>query len=138
MSTITVRKLQTAEPTLPLGERLVAAGLITPDQLQVALTEQSRRDEPLGRILVRLGLISEGVMRDMLGETLGHESIDLSTVIPDPDALIMVPKDIARRYHLLPINFRQESKSPDPGNGRYVQRRGAGSDGCVARQRYRS
>lgn len=110
MSTITVRKLQTAEPSLPLGERLVAAGLITPDQLQVALTEQSRRDEPLGRILVRLGLISEGVMRDMLGETLGHESIDLSSVIPDPDALIMVPKDIARRYHLLPINFDKNRK----------------------------
>lgn len=110
MSTVTVRKLATAEPSLPLGERLVAAGLITPDQLQVALTEQSRHDEPLGRILVRLGLISEGVMRDMLGETLGHESIDLSSVIPDPDALIMVPKDIARRYHLLPINFDKNRK----------------------------
>ena len=110
MSTITVRKLQSAEPSLPLGERLVAAGLITPDQLQVALTEQSRHDEPLGRILVRLGLISEGVMRDMLGETLGHESIDLATVIPDPDALVMVPKDIARRYHLLPINFDKNRK----------------------------
>lgn len=110
MSTVTVRKLQTAEPSLPLGERLVAAGLITPDQLQVALTEQSRNDEPLGRILVRLGLISEGVMRDVLGESLGQESIDLSTVIPDPDALIMVPKEIARRYHLLPINFDKNRK----------------------------
>ncbi len=110
MSTITVRKLTGAEPSLPLGERLIAAGLITQDQLQVALTEQSRRDEPLGRILVRLGLISEGVMRDMLGESLGHESIDLATVIPDPDALSMVPKDIARRYHLLPINFDKNEK----------------------------
>ena len=110
MSTITVRKLQNVEPTLPLGERLVSAGLITHDQLQVALTEQGRRDEPLGRILVRLGLISEGVMRDMLGESLGHESIDLSAVIPDPDALVMVPGDIARRYHLLPINFDKHRK----------------------------
>ncbi|MDH5500552.1 MAG: GspE/PulE family protein, partial [Gammaproteobacteria bacterium] len=110
MSTITVRKLQTTAPSLPLGERLVAAGLITQDQLQVALTEQTRHDEPLGRILVKLGLISEGVMRDMLGESLGHESIDLSTVIPDPDALKMVPKNIARRYHLLPINFDKNEK----------------------------
>jgi type II secretory ATPase GspE/PulE/Tfp pilus assembly ATPase PilB-like protein len=110
MSTITVRKLQAATPNLPLGERLVAAGLITSDQLQVALTEQTRHDEPLGRILVKLGLISEGVMRDMLGESLGHESIDLATVIPDPDALKMVPKTIARRYHLLPINFDKNEK----------------------------
>ena len=110
MSTITVRRLQPEGASLPLGERLIAAGLITRDQLQVALTEQSRNDEPLGRILVRLGLISEGVMRDTLGESLGHDSIDLATVIPDPDALIMVPKDIARRYHLLPINFDKNRK----------------------------
>ena len=110
MSTITVRRLRPENANLPLGERLITAGLITRDQLQVALTEQSRHDEPLGRILVRLGLISEGVMRDTLGESLGHESIDLATVIPDPDALVMVPKDIARRYHLLPINFDKNSK----------------------------
>lgn len=110
MSTITVRKLQSSEPSLPLGERLIAAGLITDDQLQVALTEQSRSDEPLGRILVRLGLISEGMLRDTLGESLGHESVDLSTVVPDPDALQMIPKNIARRYHMLPINFDKNEK----------------------------
>jgi len=110
MSTITVRKLQTAEPSIPLGERLIQAGLITEDQLQVALTEQARHDEPLGRILVRLGLISEGMLRDILGESLGHESVDLSTVVPDPDALQMMPKNIARRYHMLPINFDKNNK----------------------------
>jgi general secretion pathway protein E/type IV pilus assembly protein PilB len=110
MTTITVRKLTPEEPSLPLGERLIKAGLITEDQLQVALKEQSRKDEPLGRILVKLGLISEGMLRDTLGESLGHDSIDLSTVIPDPDALQMVPKNVARRYSILPINFDKNEK----------------------------
>jgi len=110
MTTVTVRTLQTNEPSMPLGERLIAAGLISEDQLQVALKEQSRHDEPLGRILVKLGLISEGVLRDTLGESLGHDSIDLSTAIPDPDALKMVPKNIARRYSMLPINFDKNEK----------------------------
>ncbi len=110
MTTITVRKLEPAAPSLPLGERLIAAGLITQDQLQVALTEQSRRDEPLGRILVGLGLISESMLRDTLGESLGHDAIDLATAIPDPDALQMVPKNIARRYSMLPINFDKNEK----------------------------
>ncbi len=110
MTTTTVRALQTSEPPLPLGERLIAAGLISEDQLQVALKEQSRHDEPLGRILVNLGLISEGVLRDTLGESLGHDSIDLSSVVPDPDALKMVPKNIARRYSMLPINFDKNEK----------------------------
>ena len=110
MSTTTVRTLKTTEPSLPLGERLIKAGLISEDQLQVALKEQSRNDEPLGRILVNLGLISEGVLRDTLGESLGHDAIDLATAIPDPDALKMVPKNIARRYSMLPINFDKNEK----------------------------
>ncbi len=110
MSTLTVRRLTLSEPTRPLGERLIEAGLISEDQLNVALKEQSRNDEPLGRILVKLGLVSEAVMRDALGESLGQDSIDLSTVIPDPDALLMVPKNIARRYSLLPINFDKNTK----------------------------
>ena len=48
MSTTTVRTLTVTEPSLPLGEKLIAAGLISDDQLQVALKEQSRNDEPLG------------------------------------------------------------------------------------------
>lgn len=110
MSTTTVRKLQVQEPSMPLGKRLIEAGLISEDQLQVALKEQSRNDEPLGRILVNLGLISEGVLRDTLGESLGHDAIDLATAIPDPDALKMVPKNIARRYGILPINFDKNEK----------------------------
>ena len=110
MTTVTVRTIVSDEPAMPLGERLIAEGLISEDQLQVALKEQSRHDEPLGRILVKLGLISEGVLRDTLGETLGHDSIDLSTAIPDPDALKMVPKNIARRYSMLPINFDKNEK----------------------------
>ena len=110
MTTVTIRKLEPSEPGLPLGERLIEAGLITEDQLNVALKEQSRHDEPLGRILVSLGLISEGVLRDTLGESLGHDSIDLASVIPDPDALQMVPKNIARRYSMLPINFDKNEK----------------------------
>ncbi len=110
MTTVTVRTIVSDEPSMPLGERLIAEGLISEDQLQVALKEQSRHDEPLGRILVKLGLISEGVLRDTLGETLGHDSIDLSTAIPDPDALKMVPKNIARRYSMLPINFDKNEK----------------------------
>ncbi|MDJ0793442.1 MAG: GspE/PulE family protein [Woeseiaceae bacterium] len=110
MTTVTVRTIVSDEPSMPLGERLIEAGLISEDQLQVALKEQSRHDEPLGRILVKLGLISEGVLRDTLGESLGHDSIDLSTAIPDPDALKMVPKNIARRYSMLPINFDKNEK----------------------------
>jgi len=100
-----LRAIRDAEPSIPLVERLVVAGLISERQLQAALKERSRRDRPLGQILVDLGMISEGILRETLGELLGRDSIDLRNAIPDPDALRMLSKNIARRHSVLPVNF---------------------------------
>ena len=92
-------------PRKQLGEFLVEKGLINRDQLRVALTEQKQKNERLGKILVRLGLVSESVVRDVLAEMLRVESIDLSRVVPDSDAVALLPEDIARRFRLLPIAY---------------------------------
>jgi len=88
-----------------LGEVLVQQGLITPDQLRIALTEQRTQRMPLGRLLVRLGFVTEGVIRDIMAQTIGHESIDLSQVVVDAEALRLVPQEFARRHHVLPIAY---------------------------------
>ncbi|MGB5624419.1 MAG: ATPase, T2SS/T4P/T4SS family, partial [Woeseiaceae bacterium] len=90
---------------MSLVQRLLAAGLISEDQLQIALREKQSHDEPLGRTLVRLGMLSEGVLRDTLGELLGEGSIDLRAVVPDRHALAMVPKNVAHRHSVVPIDF---------------------------------
>jgi len=89
-----------------LGERLIEDGIISPDQLRIALTEQAEGGEPLGRILIRLGFVSEAVMREQLGEALGQESIDLASAVPDREALDLLPKELARRYGIVPISYR--------------------------------
>ena len=91
-----------------LGDLLIDKGLISQDQLRIALIEQKKQNQPLGKILVQIGFISEGVMRDVLGDQLGQESVDLTKVVPDSAAIKLVPKDHARRYHLLPITFDPE------------------------------
>ena len=91
-----------------LGERLVEAGIVSPDQLRIALTEQQEAHEPLGRILVRLGFVTEAVMREQLGQALGQESIALASVVPDPQALALVPKTLAQRYNILPVSCRED------------------------------
>jgi len=93
-----------------LGERLIDAGIISADQLRIALTEQKHEGEPLGRILIRLGFVTEEVMRQQLGEALGQESIDLKYAIPDNEALELVPKDMARRYCIVPISYRAQEQ----------------------------
>ena len=88
----------------PLGRMLVDKGVISDDQLRIALQEQSKSHQPLGRLLVRLGFLSEATIRDVLSENLGQASVDLTAVIIDPAALTLIPKDVARRYQLLPLS----------------------------------
>ena len=92
-------------PRKQLGEFLVEKGLITQDQLRVALTEQKQSNERIGKVIARLGLVSESVVRDMLAEMLRVESIDLSRVVPDAAAVALLPEEIARRFRVLPVAF---------------------------------
>jgi len=95
---------------LRLGELMVQQSLITQDQLRIALMEQQQNNIPLGRQLVRLGFVTEAMVRDLVAHTIGQESIDLTSVVADSDALKLVPEDFARRYHLLPVAFEDISK----------------------------
>jgi type II secretory ATPase GspE/PulE/Tfp pilus assembly ATPase PilB-like protein len=96
---------------LRLGELMIQQGLISQDQLRIALIEQEQNNIPLGRQLVRLGFVSENMVRDLVAHTIGQESIDLATVVADVDALSMVPEDFSRRYHLLPVAYEDATKT---------------------------
>jgi type II secretory ATPase GspE/PulE/Tfp pilus assembly ATPase PilB-like protein len=105
----------------PIGHLLISKGVISEDQLRIATQEQSKSPQPLGRLLVRLGFLSEATIRDVLSENLGQESVDLSNVIVDPAAITLIPKEIARRYILLPLSADSVNKSltiaiADPDN----------------------
>ena len=94
---------------LRLGELLVQQGLITQDQLRIALTEQAtHKNVPIGRLMVRLGFVTESVIRDIMARTIGQESIDLNQVLVDAEALRLVPQEFARRQRLLPIAFNAD------------------------------
>src|SRR6476469_5290297 len=93
---------------LRLGELVVQQGLITPDQLGIALAEQKQNNIPIGRPLVRLGFITEAAIRDIMARTVGQESIDLAQVVADPEALQLIPQVFARRHRLLPRAYDAE------------------------------
>lgn len=96
-----------------LGEMLKKQHIITEDQLQITLTEQKTnpKHEPLGKILIHLGFVSEAVIRDLMSQSLGLSRIDLSQLVVDEEAIRLVPKDLAYRYTLLPINFDKTTKT---------------------------
>ena len=88
-----------------LGEILIDDGVITKDQLNIALTEQKKVDLPLGKLLVNLGFATEAIMRSALGEALEQESVDLRNVVPDPEAIKMVDSETARKHKVIPLNY---------------------------------
>lgn len=112
---------KTDSPPQQLGQILLGKGVISDDQLRIALQEQGKTHQPLGRLLVRLGFLSEATIRDVLSENLGQESVDLSTVLIDSAALKLIPKDVARRYQLLPLSVDNTGRTltlavSDPDN----------------------
>ncbi len=96
---------------LRLGELLVQQGLITTDQLRIGLTEQKSNNTPIGRQLVRLGFVTEAAIRDAMARTIGQESIDLSQVVADAEALRLVPQEFARRHRVLPIAWDADERA---------------------------
>ncbi|GAB1231763.1 GspE/PulE family protein [Ferrigenium sp. UT4] len=105
----------------PIGQLLIAKGVISEDQLRIATQEQSKSPQPLGRLLVRLGFLSEATIRDVLSENLGQETVDLATVIVDSAAVTLIPKEVARRYQLVPLSVDGLNKNltiaiADPDN----------------------
>ncbi len=91
-----------------LGQVLIAKGILSEDQLRIALLEQMKSNQPVGKLLVSLGFVTEATLRDALSESLGKQSIDLSNAIIDPSALALVPRELAKRHHLLPLDFDEE------------------------------
>ncbi len=90
---------------LPIGERLVEKGLISKDQLDIALKtqKQSTDRKMIGAILVELGFITESALGEVLTESTGIEQFDPKSSLIDPQLIKQVPKDVAARFKAVPI-----------------------------------
>ena len=94
-----------------LGELLVDEGLVTPQQLEVALAEQKRADNSkrIGEILVGLRFLSEPNLLRMLSQQLDCPIIDLAQRAARPVRAGDHPSEFAMRHHLVPIRRNDET-----------------------------
>ena len=94
-----------------LGEALLQAGLLRPQQLHEALRYQAIQPEhlPLGEVLIQLGLITPAQMRQVLAHWMGIPTVDLSRFAPEPEALTRVHALIATREGALPLMVRGDT-----------------------------
>lgn len=90
-----------------MGDRMVAMGLITEDQLNVAIQEKKISGKMLGEIMVELGFIDEDQLTAFLAESSGFELFDPKHTIVDGDALAMLEKSVATKHSILPISVSE-------------------------------
>jgi len=92
--------------TFRLGDLLKTKGLISEKQIKISLLHQKVTGDLLGDIFVRLGFITSKELGQTLAEQFGMEFIDLSEYPVSDDALRLIPKDIAEREELIPIEVQ--------------------------------
>lgn len=85
-----------------LGDLLLEAGAITEAQLNHALENKSR-DEKLGDFLIKENILTEQQLIEVLEFQLGIPHISLNQFPIDPELLQLVPAELAKRAHLIPI-----------------------------------
>jgi type IV pilus assembly protein PilB len=90
---------------LPLGTMLVQKGVLTPEQLEAALTEREETNQRLGEILVGRQWLTRTQLAQALAEQHGLDYLDLARTEIDASAAYLLPKKLARRYAALPVQL---------------------------------
>ena len=84
-----------------LGDLLIQQGLLTEDQLKIALDEQKRTGRKLGRVFVESGYVTEEGISQALARQLRIPFIDLKNFTPKPDLIKLLPEAPARRFRAM-------------------------------------
>ncbi len=87
-----------------LGELLVRENLISVQQLRKAQEDQQRNGTRIGTALIKTGAIEESKLTDFLSKQYGVPAINLKDFDIDPDIIKLVPKDVAEKHLVIPVN----------------------------------
>ena len=93
---------------LPLGALLVREGLITHEQLELALIDQQGTGLRLGELLVQWGWVESGAISRALAEQYEMEFFDLDAAELDPEAVDRLPAREARARNAIPVRFLED------------------------------
>lgn len=91
-----------------LGRLAVEAGLITDQQLALAIYEQEKSGKLLPDLLQELYGLGAETVQYLQAEDAGIERVDLLRVRVDQEALRKVPSKFALEHRLLPISLSQD------------------------------
>lgn len=86
-----------------LKKALVDEGLVTKEQLTMAAIKAQQEDETLGKVLIKLGFVTEEQLVKFIGDKMDIPYVDIKNYAIDRKVLELIPEKIARRYKILPL-----------------------------------
>jgi hypothetical protein len=86
-----------------IGELLMERGVLTQQQLDHVIKTKLGTTLRFGEIITELGYATEDQVTEALADQYGYETVDLSTVTPDPEALKLIPSSTAVSNLVLPL-----------------------------------
>ncbi|HOW54478.1 MAG TPA: ATPase, T2SS/T4P/T4SS family [Syntrophorhabdaceae bacterium] len=89
-----------------LGELLLDAKKLTEKDLLRALTEQKKYGDKLGRVIVKLGMLSEKEIIDTVSKQLNIPIIDLKELEIPEEVISLITADMAKSSLVIPIMRR--------------------------------
>src|ERR1700674_5491390 len=87
-----------------IGEVLLKEKLISPEQLQQALSAQKANGGKLGYNLVKMGFVKDDQVTALLSKQYGVPAINLDQFKIDPTIVKLVPTETARKYQIIPLS----------------------------------
>ncbi len=89
-----------------LGELLLDAKKLTEKDLLRALTEQKKYGEKLGKVIVKLGMLSEKEIIDTVSKQLNIPIIDVKDMEIPEDVISLITTDMAKNAMVIPVMRR--------------------------------
>lgn len=93
---------QGRQAVIPLGQSLLALGLLSASQLERALQRLDGKT-PLGEALVGAGVLSRTDLQTALAHKMGYPFVDLQHFPLQPQALAQLPRPLAISHRMLPL-----------------------------------
>ena len=91
-----------------LSDVLLEQGLVTAEQLDLAVQEEAKTGKSSWKILLERGAVTERDLVRARAEQIGMQFVDVASAQPSAEVLTMVPGEMARRQMVLPLNSEND------------------------------
>ena len=93
-------------PVLSMGQALLDLGQLTPEQLQRVAAQPGKA--PLGERLVASGVMPPSDLHTAIAHKMGYPLVDLARFPIDPKAVTRLPLNTAVRHRCVPLMFNEQ------------------------------